>query len=60
MENVMKTIREGEFSFRFPSERPVVKFDDSKFYRNRISKCHATKAVDFIAWSGSELFIKEG
>ncbi len=45
--------------FDFPVEWSVVKFDATRFYQNRVKKCHGTKAVDFLAWTGDALFMIE-
>jgi hypothetical protein len=56
----MTTLYEGNLRFHFPKDWQVIKYDGGNhFYRNPISKCQGTKAVDILAWSGNDLWLLE-
>jgi hypothetical protein len=56
----MTTLYEGNLCFHFPKDWQVIKYDGGNhFYRNQISKCQGTKAVDILAWSGKDLWLLE-
>lgn len=42
-------IEESGLKFTFPEESTVVKFDDTKFYRDYFNKFPGAKGVDFIS-----------
>jgi hypothetical protein len=55
----MTSLRVQNFIFQFPDSRPVVKYDDCNFYRDRLKHLHGTKAVDVLAINNGVLFIVE-
>jgi len=56
----MIIIKEGKLTFQFPSDWHVCKYDDENhFYHNQVCQCQGTKAVDILAWTGSQLFMIE-
>ena len=42
-------IEESRLKFAFPEKSTVVKFDDTKFYRDYFNKLPGAKGVDFIS-----------
>ncbi len=56
----MIIIREENLQFEFPYDWQVDKYDDKNhFYYNQVCQCQSTKAVDILAWSGTQLFLIE-
>jgi len=56
----MIIIQEQHLQFQFPSDWQVCKYDEQNhFYHNQIRRCQGTKAVDILAWSGTEFFMIE-
>ena len=53
MENNIK--EESRLKFRFPKNDTVVKFDDTKFYRDYFNKLPEAKGVDFISVNKNEI-----
>ena len=47
MEN--NIIEESRLKFKFPDKCTVIKFDDTKFYREYFNKLPEAKGVDFIS-----------
>lgn len=54
----MKSIKVERFTFEFPDEWPVKKYDDCSFYREQFGEPEDIKAVDVLA-IGEDLFIIE-
>ncbi|MEK7991824.1 MAG: hypothetical protein VSS52_012515 [Thiotrichaceae bacterium] len=50
----MIVIDEGTLRFTFPDDWQVLKYDDSRFYRNCFEGFANSKAVDFIAFNPSQ------
>ena len=42
-------IEESRLKFKFPDKSHVIKFDDTKFYRNLFNSLPESKGIDFIA-----------
>jgi hypothetical protein len=55
----MTVVEEGNLRFEFPDEWTVIKYDDSRFYRDRVQKCQSVKAADIVADSRGDIFIIE-
>lgn len=56
---MMKILEEGSLSFNFKDEYNVIKFDDSRFYRNHYNHLPEAKGVDFIAYNDNEVIFIE-
>ena len=55
----MKKIQEGHFRLELPENWEIVKYDDSNFFRKKVTAQH-TKAVDFVVKSpDGEIFLLE-
>lgn len=50
---------EGELKFQFDEGYKVIKFDDSKFYREKYNKLPGSKGVDFIAYKDDDFIMIE-
>lgn len=46
---------ESRLKFGFPEGSKVIKFDDTKYYRDLFNNLPGAKGVDFIAWDGKAL-----
>jgi hypothetical protein len=56
----MKTITENRFTFEFPDNFDVIKYDDTHFFRKKFIKISdRTKAVDIIAVNHSTTYLIE-
>lgn len=52
-------IQESRLNFIFPDEANVVKFDDTRFYRERYERFSGAKGVDILASTASTSYIIE-
>ena len=50
-----KTFEEAKLRFVFDDSWSVIKYDDHRDYRERISRLDGTKAVDFVAVYANEM-----
>ena len=56
----MPTLQEGSLTFSFNNDWQVIKYDDSSFHTKHFQRfAGGSKAVDFIAFHGQELWLIE-